>query len=123
MITYLSWWYIEEPTLLWRAIIIITKKVFASFSVVLLLRTLFDPWKKDILSAENVSLDVRFKIWVNNLISRFIGFIVRLGTILVGLILTVLTFIILIIGFFLWLVMPMVIIIFFFNGIRMIFNG
>jgi len=123
MFTYLSWWYIEEPIFLWRAVKIITLKVFASFSVVLLLRTLFDPWKKDILSAENVSLDVRFKIWLNNLISRLIGFIVRLGTILVGLILTVLTFIVLTVGFFLWLAMPMVIIFFFFNGIREIING
>ena len=117
---YLVWWYAQEPAYIWKAITVITSKVFHSFSVVLLLRTLFDPWKRDVTTQENASLDVVFKLWLNNLISRFVGFIIRLVTIIVGLILTVVVFLVLLTGFACWLFMPVIIVLLFINGVRTI---
>lgn len=118
MITYLIWWYAQEPPLIFRSIGIVTKKVFSSFSIGILAGTLFDPWKRDVAYAENSSLDVRLKIAMQNLLSRFIGFIVRLITILVGLFCTIVIFIFMVLAILLWLLMPVIIVFLFINGIR-----
>jgi len=123
MFTYFSWWYSEEPVYLARAAQVITKKVYLNFSVPILLRTLFDPWKRDVISAENPSLDVAIRIWTANLFSRVIGFIVRSMTILVGIILTGIVFILLIIGIIAWYFMPIIIFLLLINGLRLLGNG
>lgn len=123
MIAYLYWWYYDEPLYLWRSIQIIAKKIFSSFSIAVLLRTLFDPWKKDVVYLENASLDARFRAMTDNLLSRGIGFMVRFITIITGLALTSLVFVVLTILFFAWLLMPAIIIGLFILGIRTIQNG
>ena len=123
MITYFSWWYYDEPAYLWRCLTIVVKKVYASFSVGILLRTLFDPWKRDVYGAENPSLDMRFKIFLDNLISRFVGFTVRVFTIIIGLILTFMVLILLLGLFAVWLLMPVLIVGLLINGIRLVLNG
>ncbi|AKM81965.1 TPA: hypothetical protein DD449_05400 [Candidatus Berkelbacteria bacterium] len=123
MITYFSWWYYDEPLYLWRSIKIITKKFLSSFSIAVLLRTLFDPWKKDVVYLENASLDARFKAMVDNLFSRCIGFVVRIFTILIGLALTTIVFVLLTIGFIVWLLMPAIILVLIISGMRTIQNG
>lgn len=123
MISYFSWWYYDEPAYLWRSLIIITKKVLESFSIGVLLRTIFDPWKRDISYAENPSLDVKFKILFENIFSRFIGFIVRAITILMGLVMTLVVFVILVMIFSVWLILPVLVLGLLFNGIRIMING
>ena len=121
MVTYFYWWYAEEPVYLWRAINIVTKKIFHSFSVPLLLRTLFDPWKRDAVTAEG-SLQTIYQVWLNNLISRFIGFFVRFFTILTGLILTLLFFMTATFFFLAWLILPVIIIYLLVSGIEGIYG-
>jgi len=123
MITYFYWWYFEEPLILWRAAKIITKKIFFSFSVPVLLRTLFDPWKRDVAYVENASLQELFNIWLGNLISRIVGFVVRFFTILIGFILTMISFVILLAFILAWFLMPIIIILLIINGVAAIFNG
>lgn len=123
MITYLNWWYAEEPAYIWRSIKIITKKIYLNFSVSILLRTLFDPWKRDARYIENASLDVRFNLLVGNLVSRLVGFVVRFFTILIGLFLTIMAFILMVAFFIGWLALPILIIFLLFNGFRTILNN
>jgi len=123
MFTYFSWWYSEEPVYLARAAQVITKKVYLNFSVPILLRTLFDPWKRDVSYVENPSLDMAVKIWAMNLFSRAIGFIVRTITILIGLILSGIVFVLLIIGIIIWYLMPIIIFLLLVNGLRLLGNG
>lgn len=123
MITYFSWWYAQEPSLLWQAVRVITKKTFYSFSVGLLIRTLFDPWKRDVLSAQNASLDVRIRIMFENLMTRLIGAIVRFFTIIAGLISTIIVFLILLAIFIVWLLLPIIIIYLLYSGFSLYFNG
>ncbi len=54
------------------------------FSLPILFKTLFAPWRKDTAPFSG-SLDQIFKIALDNLISRFIGFFVRFFTIIIGL--------------------------------------
>ena len=123
MFTYFSWWYSEEPVYLARAAQVITKKVYLNFSVPILLRTLFDPWKKDVVSVENPSLDTAIRIWAMNLFARVIGFIIRTITILIGLFLTGIIFVLLIIGIIAWYFMPIIILLLLINGLRLLGNG
>lgn len=120
---YFTWWYFDEPQYLWRSIIIITKKIYFGFSIGMLVSTLFDPWKKDVIYAENVSLDVRFRIMIDNLVSRFIGFVMRFFTVLIGLTSTGLSFIFLLVLFLSWLLMPAIIIALFILGLKAVNNG
>lgn len=121
MVTYFYWWYAEEPAYLWRAINITTKKIFYSFSVSLLLRTLFDPWKRDAVTTEG-SLQTVYQVWLNNLVSRFVGFMVRFLTILVGLFLTILFFMVAILFFLAWLILPIIIIYLLVNGVESLYG-
>ena len=123
MITYFYWWYFEEPLILWRAVRIITKKIFFSFSVSVLLRTLFDPWRRDVTYVENASLQELFNIWLGNFISRLVGFVVRTFTILVGFILTMISLVILLAFILAWFLSPVIIILLIINGVTAIFNG
>ncbi|MGA2666531.1 MAG: hypothetical protein ABSE91_00380 [Patescibacteria group bacterium] len=123
MITYLSWWYAQEPLYLWRSIKIVTKKIYLNFSITTLLRTLFDPWKRDVMAAENASLNVRFNILIGNLVSRLVGFVLRFFTIWAGLITTIGAFFIMVALFLIWLFLPILILFLMINGIRVIFNG
>ena len=109
MITYFSWWYYDEPMYLWRSVKIITKKFLSSFSVAVLLRTLFDPWIMDVVYLENASLDAQLKAFADNVFSRCIGFVVRLFTIIIGLVLTGIVFVLLLTGFLVWLMLPAII--------------
>jgi len=123
MITYLVWWYAQEPAYLWRAVNVTSNKILNLFSVPILIRTLFDPWKRDVTYVENASLDVRYKVWLNNLISRLVGFVVRLITALTGILFATLAFLVLAAFFLVWLALPIIIIFLLFNGLKTILNG
>lgn len=79
---FVKWWYGE-------AIANILKYVRAAyifsadlFSVRICLRTIFDPWKRDVISYEGLTLKQKFEVWSLNLASRFIGAAIKSGTLL-----------------------------------------
>lgn len=80
----MTWWYTEG----WRQCLLRVKGRLAAtldyFSIGLLLKTLFAPFRQ--ISAGNVrgSLDVQMRAFFDRLISRFIGMMVRLVMIGVG---------------------------------------
>lgn len=107
----------------WDAILIMTSKIYSYFSVSILLRTLFDPWKRDNFTIENASLQDRAKVALDNLISRLVGFIIRLFTMIFGLLVDFSFFLIMIIILIVWFMLPIVIIALIVNGVRMVLNG
>jgi len=123
MITYFSWWYNQGVLGFWDGILVMTGKIYSYFSIHILLRTLFDPWKRDNYSIENGSLEARSKVMLDNLISRVIGFVIRLFTMLFGLSLTISFFVFMFLILIIWLALPIVILALIVNGIRMVING
>jgi len=107
---FLHWQFVDSPKKLWKAIVKNLSRVFNYFSIGYLLKTLFAPWKRDISSIINPSLQDYFKIFVDNLIARIMGFLVRAITIIAGIIVFVVVFIVSIIIFIFWITLPLSII-------------
>ncbi|MEI6040443.1 MAG: hypothetical protein WCP93_03795 [Candidatus Berkelbacteria bacterium] len=123
MVTYFSWWYGQGLVNFWRAIIIMTGKVYSFFSITILTRTLFDPWKHDEAWAENASLQTRMNIFLNNMISRLIGFVIRLFTVILGLFIGTTFFLIFFCLWLAWILLPIIVIGLIVNGLKVVING
>lgn len=85
LIGLISWWFSYVPS---RIIYISQKtvsKLFDYFSIDLLAKTLFLPWKRDEIDTTNMALDDKLRVALMNLISRLVGAVVRSGTIIFGL--------------------------------------
>lgn len=77
----LRWWYITGWAQAARRIGSWTGGVEHMFSLSLLLRTLFAPWRR-ITTQPGRGLDAKMRAMLDNLVSRCIGFIIRLFVIL-----------------------------------------
>ena len=76
-----KWWYGSGWLEAWSGIPRSVKKVGLEFSIPVLLRNLFSPWKQ-IVSIPGRSIDEKFRASLDNLISRTIGFFVRFLTLI-----------------------------------------
>lgn len=80
-LSFFSWWYGRG----WKQIVTGFGQRMANvrdaFSVIQLLRTLFAPWRR-IVTPAGRSIQERWRAAVDNMFSRVIGFIVRLGVLL-----------------------------------------
>jgi len=78
------------------------------FSIGLLLRTLFSPFKR--IQEEKKKGSFKFEDWggamIINLLMRFIGFLVRSVIIIMGLVFILLTVVIGVVALLFWLVLP-----------------
>lgn len=77
MVAFVQWWY--GPG--WRdsagRLSARIQKTYLTFSVPILLRTLFAPWRR-ITTVAGSSIQDKFRAGVDNLISRIIGMIMRI---------------------------------------------
>ena len=71
------WWYGSGWVEAWKDCFSWVKKVQHFFSIDVLLGSLFAPWKR-IVSIPGRSLDEKFRAAIDNLVSRVIGFCVRI---------------------------------------------
>ncbi len=81
LLAFFSWWYGRGWKHVANSFGPRWRGVTESFSVNQLLHTLFSPWRR-IITEPGRSLEDRFHAWVDNLFSRMIGFVVRLGVLL-----------------------------------------
>ena len=97
---------------------------FNFFSIQLLLRTLLNPWKRlgDETEVHITDIEAYFSRAVVNITMRLIGIAVRLMVIVMGMITLVITIIVGSVGFVLWFVTPMGIILLFIAGIKLLFS-
>lgn len=87
----LSWWY--SRGWLWSAnqlFVVQLGKVYDFFSVGDLLKTLFAPFRQDVIDTRNAPLGVKLNVLGGNIISRLIGAMIRSTLIIVGLVMIVL---------------------------------
>jgi hypothetical protein len=85
MLDLFVWWYGNG----WTGVLRATRRrlagLGAAFSTATLLKTLFAPWKR-IITYPGSGLDAKLRALGDNLISRFVGFMVRIVVLLAALI-------------------------------------
>lgn len=105
---YLVWHYSEALADWWRIIGNFVWFFFHMFSIGLLLRTLFSPFKR--MQEERKKGSLKFEDWggaiIVNLLMRLIGFLIRLMIIVVGIIFILFTILVGAAALLLWLVLP-----------------
>lgn len=82
---FITWWLKDEPRELWKTTLLLTGKIAVFFSLSVLVGTLFAPWKRDIQRTSNLPMDLMFRRFIDNLVSRLVGFVIRSITVFIGL--------------------------------------
>lgn len=93
--------------------------IFYFFSIEILLKTLTDPWKR--LSRDETAHPTFFGNLVINILMRLVGISIRLATIALGLLSLIVVFSLLLLGFFVWLILPFIVAGSFLNGVGYFF--
>jgi hypothetical protein len=81
-----EWFLLRAPASYLRLMRDVTLGLYNYFSIPFLFMSLFAPWRHDTVSLQNVSANLWGQVIIGNIVSRTIGFIVRLTTIMAGLI-------------------------------------
>ena len=110
-LVFWRWYYgeaVKDVLTGWRNYIIFSLNYF---SIPLLIKTIFAPWRRDITRKPR-GFDIKkfFEYIAFNSISRGIGFIVRFFTIIVGIIFFLLVIVLGAIFFVIWLLLPFLIV-------------
>lgn len=113
---FISWWYGRGWRQLATNINTRLNHTARMFSATILLKTLFAPWKR-IVTNPGRSLDAKFQAMMDNLVSRTIGFIVRILVLLLAGIVMLLVSIVSIIELVLWPLLPLAAIISLIKGL------
>jgi hypothetical protein len=120
-IYYFSWHYTVAFSDLWRFFSNIIWFLWNFFSISLLSKTLFSPWKRMVNDEEGGN-----KIWkvfanaVINFLMRFVGFFMRAFTIGLGLVCVISVSIFAIIFTLIWIILPFLTLALLFAGIQIL---
>lgn len=107
VIPLLRWWY--GSGWVWAANRLRSRlgRIGRDYSVSILLKTLFSPWKQIISTAGAQStISIKFNILIDNLVSRLVGFMVRSLTLFAAGVIWLLTFVIGVGVLLVWPVVP-----------------
>lgn len=118
-----GWWYtkgIRDFFIYLKAILL---KLTDIFSVKLLLRTFFSPWKRDITSMEGLPLNQMLQVIVFNLVSRLIGAFIKAIILFIYLIALTVFFAVALSLVLIWLLLPIITILGIIIGIGLIIAG
>ncbi len=80
---FLSWWYGQGWLAVAASLPRRSRMAVEAFSINSLVQTMFAPWRR-IVSYPGASLGDHFHAWLDNLVSRIIGFLVRFFVLLVA---------------------------------------
>jgi hypothetical protein len=104
-VSFFSWWYGRG----WRQVAASfstrLQGLATTFSVSQLLKTLFAPWRR-IISYPGAGLSAKFRAWGDNLVSRVIGFMVRLVVLFTALLLAIFVTVLTLVEVVLWPFLP-----------------
>ncbi len=108
LVGLLSWWYRDGFFARVQSIRVRFEKVFDFFSILILLKTLFSPYKQISAAGDFDKSETWLQIIADKLISRFIGFFARIFLIISGMIVIILQVIFSAIVVIFWLILPLI---------------
>lgn len=105
-ISFFKWWYSDG--LRHRAQMMSTRLdgVIDYFSIDLLIKTLFQPFRQDSTGKVDGSLDMKLRALADNMISRVLGAIIRTVILVFGLIAIAIYSIVTIASLIVWIIVP-----------------
>ena len=113
---FISWWYGDG----WKAVFQSYGRrlhtLSETFSTRQLVRTLFEPWRR-IITYPGSSINDKFRAWGDNVVSRAVGFCVRLLFLATGMLSALAIIIFTTIELILWPLIPILIPIFLIGGL------
>lgn len=112
-----AWWYGPGWMMAARNIGRMLGGISRLFSVPILIRTLFAPWKR-IVTLPGASLDAKLRAYGDNVVSRAVGFTVRFLVLLTALVLVVLVLVCGVLDFVLWPLVPAGAVLLVIQGVR-----
>jgi hypothetical protein len=77
VLSWFAWWYGRGWAMAMGGVGHVLGMIGDSFSVPILIRTLFEPWKR-IVSMPGASLEAKMQAFGDNIVSRVVGFSVRM---------------------------------------------
>lgn len=96
---------------------------YDAFSVNIIFKTLFAPWKRDVLDYRGLALNQMFQVWMLNISSRIIGFLVKILVLIAYLFAELIISILSILLAILWPFLPILFIYLVIFGFWLIING
>lgn len=109
LINFFSWWYTKGWFSFGKKVIDRIGYLIQVFSIPILLKTLFAPWKR-ITTNPGKSIAEKLRALLDNLVSRIIGFLTRTIVIITSIIIILITAIVGLILFIIWPLLPFTII-------------
>lgn len=107
LFSMLGWWYSRGWVWVFKYMLITrTKRILEFFSVADLLKTLFAPFRQDVIDTKNAPIGYKLQALGGNIISRFLGFLIRSTLIIIGLALSLLNGVIGIAVVIVWPLLP-----------------
>jgi hypothetical protein len=123
VVLFVQWLYFDAPKANTAFFGELITAFFHYFSITLLGRTLFDPWRHDATDMSRLPLSQWGSAFLNNLVSRLIGFLLRIGTILIGLLFITITVIVGALYIVAWYALPILLLLSIFYGFSLMIGG
>lgn len=116
IIELLRWWYGPGWLSQVGRITTRTRNVAHAFSTVVLLKTLFAPWRR-IVTSGGKSIDAKMQAVIDNFVSRTVGFFSRLIVLIAALVMVSGTFVMSLLIVLIWPLLPLSVIGFVVRGL------
>ena len=108
IIGLLQWWYTKGWGIFAQRLVEKLKGLVDTFSIGSILMTLFEPFRQiDSVKPEHASLEDRFHLFIGRLVSRLVGFVVRIGILVFGLITIIIDAVLSLVLMILWPLVPL----------------
>ena len=121
ILRFWAWYYtggLKGLIKIWRNFVIFVREYY---SIPLLLRTLFYPWRRDITKyRRGFSFKAFFETLTFNLISRGLGLVIRSVTVVIGLICLIGVIVLGALALIVWLILPAILVFFIITGVLLL---
>jgi hypothetical protein len=113
---FFTWWYSRGWQQLAKNMERRITLTSSMFSVPILLRTLFAPWKR-IITYPGSSIEAKIRAFSDNMVSRFVGFMVRIFVLFTAAIMLLIVSVVALIELVAWPLLPIVVLVLLAKGV------
>lgn len=119
IVVMFKWWYSEGWKHAFMSVILRSNNMLEKFSVPILLKTLFEPWKQiKSYAGSGSSLNDKAYVLFDNAFARTFGFILRINLIIIAMIISVLVGLVSLVLAIVWPVIPFLPVVFVVLGLQ-----